>query len=245
MMTRTITWPKRRVRHSTRALATALLATLSLAALAIPTKAFAASEIHLSDGQTFDLSQANDATTIYVDESGDYRLTGSSSKVLVDVRVPRGQHASIVLDGVTLAPSDDAPGTIGEARSPITVRNAGGSVSLVSAAGTTSTITGFGDAPAIQKMGTKTELTFKTEDPADAGTIIARVDASATGACAIGAYDTQKASVPAMTGNIIFESGIVEAYGSAGDGTESSGGAGIGGGYGSVGRRRHRRRLRR
>lgn len=232
MMTRTITWPKRRVRHSTRALATALLATLSLAALAIPTKAFAASEIHLSDGQTFDLSQANDATTIYVDEAGDYRLTGSSNKVLVDIQVPQGQHSSIVLDGINLAPNDGAPGTTGEARSPITVRNTGGNASLVSAAGTTSAITGFGDAPAIQKVGTKTELTFKTEDPASTGTIVARVDASATGACAIGAYGTQKASIPAMTGNIIFESGVVEAYGAAGDGSESSGGAGIGGGYG-------------
>lgn len=120
MMTTAFTWPKRRVRHSTKALAAALLATLSLASLGMPTRAHAQSNIRLTAGQTFDLSQATGATTIRIDAAGSYTLTGSSSRAIVDIQIPKGQAATVTLDEVTLAPSDDAPGKPGSARPAIT-----------------------------------------------------------------------------------------------------------------------------
>lgn len=213
-----------------------LVAVLFAALLVVPGKAFAADEVHLQDGQTYDLSQVQSATCVYVDTSGTFKLVGSSSKVLVDVQVPKGRSATIVLDGVTLTPGADAPGDSDDARSAIAVRdtdNGGGQVSLVSAAGTTSKIEGCKNKPAIQKLGTKAELVFKTEDPSNAGTIVARADSSAFRTCAIGAYGSYTEKVANTAGNIVFESGSVEAYGSLGDGTGSSGGAGIGANAGS------------
>lgn len=91
-------------------------------------------------GQTLDLSQATDATTIRIDAAGSYTLTGSSSRAIVDIQIPKGQAATVTLDEVTLAPSDDAPGKPGSTRAAITVSDAnisitGGTVSAVASDG--------------------------------------------------------------------------------------------------------------
>lgn len=163
----------------------------------MPAKAFAAQSVHLKDGDVFDLSQVTDATYVYVDTSGEFKLTGSSGKVLVDVQLSEGQSAKISLDSVTLAPNGDAPGASDDDRSAITVKdtnNGGGEVVLASVA----------------------------------GTIKAYADPSTFRACAIGAYGSQLGNIANTAGNIVFESGAVEAYGSLGNGNAGSGGAGIG-----------------
>lgn len=168
---------------------------------------------------------------MYVDTSGEFKLIRSSDKVLVDVQLSEGQSAKISLDGVTLAPNGDAPGASDDDRSAITVKdtnNGGDEVVLASVAGTISTIKGYKNKPAIQKLDTKTKLTFATEPGGEPGTIKAYADPSAFRTCAIGAYCSQLGNIANAAGNIVFESGVVEAYGSLGNGNAGSGGAGIG-----------------
>ena len=207
------------------------IATLFVVLCLAPGKAFAAKSVHLKDGETFDLSQVKTATRVYIDTAGDFTLTGSSSKVLVDIQIPEGDYASVMLDGVTLTPNGSAPGASYNDRSAITIKdtkNGGGEVELMSAANTTSTITGYKNKPAIQKSGTKTKLRFTTENLTQPGTIVARADSSAFRTCAIGAYGSVAKKVMNTAGNIEFWAGNIEAYGSPGGGTGGSGGAGIG-----------------
>lgn len=207
-----------------------LAAALLAAALVVPGKAFAANEVHLQDGQTYDLSQVESATCVYVETSGTFKFIGSSSLVFVDVQVPEGQSATIVLDGVTLTPGADASGGSDDGCSAISIKdtdNGGGQVALVSASASRSLISGYGNKPAIQKSGTKTKLVFKTEDPNNPGEIQARASDASFRTCGIGAYGSHSKSVSDTAGNIVFESGDIVAYGSTG-GSSDSGGAGIG-----------------
>ena len=172
------------------------------------------------DVTTIDIGGKGANTTIKITEPGAYRLTGSSSKVWVDVKV--GDVDLYLADGLNMTPGISA--NTGASCPSIKIEEAGGTVNIISEAGANAYLSSYLSAPAIQKEGNKTKLVFKTADPANPGTITAKApDASCSAGIGSRLYviDTSKAS----TGNMVFESGKVIAYG----GTNA---AGIGGGSG-------------
>ena len=193
-----------------------------------PQRAYAYQDVYLENGQTYNLSSAGKATWLHIDKGGVFTLTGSSHRVLVDVSIPRGQTASIILDGVTIDPDGSAPGVAWADRSGITISETGGAVKLLSQSNTVSRVTGYGPRPAIRKDGTSTQLVFATTDPARLGTIIATASSSSFRTSGIGAYTPNAFHNSGNTfGNVVFESGRIEAYGSRGN-SLTTGGPGIG-----------------
>ena len=172
------------------------------------------------DVTTIDIGGKGANTTIKITEPGAYRLTGSSSKVWVDVKV--GDVDLYLADGLNMTPGISA--NTGASCPSIKIEEAGGTVNIISEAGANAYLSSYLSAPAIQKEGNKTKLVFKTADSSNPGTITAKApDSSCSagiGSC-LYVIDTSKAS----TGNMVFESGKVIAYG----GTNA---AGIGGGSG-------------
>ena len=173
-----------------------------------------------ADITTIDISDKGANTTIKITEPGAYRLTGSSSKTWVDVKV--GNVDLYLADGLNITPGISA--NTGASCPSIKIEEAGGTVNIISEAGANAYLSSYLSAPAIQKEGNKTKLVFKTADPSNPGTITAKAPdpscSAGIGSC-LYVIDTSKAS----TGNMVFESGKVIAYG----GTNA---AGIGGGAG-------------
>jgi|GEM_PF-1334985 len=200
-----------------------------------------ASTVVLNDGDVFDLSGVKGATYLNINKAGSYTVKGSSNKVMMTIDVPKGSRANVIFDGVTLAPTGAAPGASVNPRSAIEIEENGGDVHLISKSGTFTTIQAKGNRPAIRKDGTNTSLTFATTDPANPGTFDVHADNSAYRTCAIGCYSSLNFPVAIYhtTGNMTFESGNVNAYGSSSKPLHvleySYGGAGIGAdGFGSV-----------
>ena len=197
----------------------------------------------LTDGQTFDFSTlTSGAHYVKITSGGEYTLTGTASNAMVIIDVPEGQTAKVYLDGVKLAPNSSAPGRENN-RAAIQVTDSGGNVELISTKLTTSEFRGQGHMPAIRKDGKKTKLTFDTVDHEHRGTIKAYADNGGYRTCAIGCYSPNVyglSEVWANTcGNLFFEEGIIEAWGSQHTGhvpgKRWQGGAAIGSnGYGSV-----------
>mgnify|MGYP000637804682 CR=1 FL=1 len=173
-----------------------------------------------ADITTIDISDKGANTTIKITEPGAYRLTGSSSKTWVDVKV--GNVDLYLADGLNITPGISA--NTGASCPSIKIEEAGGTVNIISETGADAYFGSYSSAPAIQKEGNKTKLVFKTADPSNPGTITAKASdpscSAGIGSC-LYVIDTSKAS----TGNMVFESGKVIAYG----GTNA---AGIGGGAG-------------
>ena len=173
-----------------------------------------------ADITTIDISGKGANTTIKITEPGAYRLTGSSSKAWIDVKV--GNVDLYLTDGLNMTPGISA--NTGASCPSIKIEEAGGTVNIISEAGANAYLSSYLSAPAIQKEGNKTKLVFKTADPSNPGTITAKAPdpscSAGIGSC-LYVIDTSKAS----TGNMVFESGKVIAYG----GTNA---AGIGGGAG-------------
>ena len=192
----------------------ALFLVCLFACFAAPSRAYAL------DVTTIDISGKGANTTIKITEPGAYRLTGSSSKVWVDVKV--GNVDLYLADGLNITPGISA--NTGASCPSIKIEEADGTVNIISEAGANAYLSSYLSAPAIQKEGNKTKLVFKTADPANPGTITAKAPdpscSAGIGSC-LYVIDTSKAS----TGNMVFESGKVIAYG----GTNA---AGIGGGSG-------------
>ena len=192
----------------------ALFLICAFACFATPSHALA------QDVTTIDISGKGANTTIKITEPGAYRLTGSSSKAWIDVKV--GNVDLYLADGLNITPGISA--NTGASCPSIKIEEAGGTVNIISEAGANAYLSSYLSAPAIQKEGNKTKLVFKTADPSNPGTITAKApDASFSagiGSC-LYVIDTSKA----YTGNMVFESGKVIAYG----GTNA---AGIGGGSG-------------
>ena len=197
----------------------------------------------LTDGQTFDFSTlTSGAHYVKITSGGEYTLTGTASNAMVIIDVPEGQTAKVYLDGVKLTPNSSAPGRENN-RAAIQVKDSGGNVELISTKLTTSEFHGQGHMPAIRKDGKKTKLTFDTVDHEHRGTIKAYADNGGYRTCAIGCYSPNVyglSEVWANTcGNLFFEEGIIEAWGSQHTGhvpgKRWQGGAAIGSnGYGSV-----------
>ncbi len=210
-----------------------LIAALLL--LITPGVAYAARSVTLSDNETYDLSSVKGATNLYIKAGGTYTLTGSTDKVLLYIDVPQGQSATVHFSGQTsLAPRGNAPGVSWADRSAITIGETGGEVVLMSDVGSVARLYGYGDVPALRKDGTSTKLRFRTQDPKNPGTISVVADQKAYRTCAIGGYGrlVNWGAKDNVAGEMYFESGYVEAYGSSANyvpGVGSGGGAAIGG----------------
>jgi len=197
----------------------------------------------LTDGQTFDFSTlTTGAHYVKIVSGGEYTLKGTASNSMVIIDVPEGQTAKVYLDGVKLTPDSSAPGKENN-RAAIQIMDSGGNVELISTKLTTSEFHGQGHMPAIRKDGKKTKLIFDTADHEHRGTIKAYADNAGYRTCAIGCYSPNVyglSEVWANTcGNLFFEEGIIEAWGSQHTGhvpgKRWQGGAAIGSnGYGSV-----------
>lgn len=186
--------------------------------VSMPHQAYAAQDRTMRDGETLDLSSISDATNLHIATGGDYYFKGSTNKTLLYVDAPAGSTATIhFIADTTISATSQAPGSSKDSRSAITVADTGGEVILESSPGTKTVLSGKGNMPALRKDGTSTALRFRTMDPANAGTISVSADSSASRTCAIGCWGTyygmQQTNV---TGNIHFESGSIEAYGSSG-----------------------------
>lgn len=201
----------------------------------------------LTPGQTFDFSTlTSGAHYVKITSEGEYTLKGTASNAMVIIDVPEGQTAKVYLDGVKLAPDSSAPGTENN-RAAIQIMDSGGNVELISTKLTTSEFHGQGHMPAIRKDGKETKLTFDTVDHEHRGTIKAYADKDGYRTCAIGCYSPNVYGLSEAwantCGNLFFEEGIIEAWGSQHTsspyatvlGRRWQGGAAIGSnGYGSV-----------
>ena len=204
-------------------------------------EASSVNEVHLKDGDVYDITPCPKNTIIYIDDktasrkdTGEVTLFGVSEKVWVNISVSKGKTVNVKLaDGLTITPSSaSASGTgkgndtLGHSRAGIYIdetKHAGGIVLLTSKKDAkvivgSYTALGWQAVPAIMKNDSKTTLVFNTEDPSDPGTIVAQVTDAGhfTGACAIGAFGHGSgghASSSYTVGNILFQAGYIRAYG--------------------------------
>lgn len=175
-------------------------------------------EIYLTNGQTYDVGTAKSNTTVYINSPGTYTLTGQSSKVRIVIS--SGDVNVYLADGLKITPGITA--YVGSRTSAIYVNDQGGTVKLISKAGANVYLSSYLGTPAIRKDGTNTQLVFETEDVNNPGTITAK-SAAGSKSPGIGCIGTLVGREE--TGNIVFNSGNVNAIG-------AYTAAGIGGGDG-------------
>lgn len=192
------------------------------------------SSVVMKDGGSYNISDYAKATTLVCDAGGTYYLSGTSSKTILDVKVPSGQTATFYLNNMSMTPSEAAPGGSSNKVPAILVEETGGTVNLCTLPEVTATFSSKGAAPAIRKDGRSTKLVFSTRNPNDPGTLIARASKKATRTCGIGGGKHFTHLDDHVTGNMTFESGNIEAYGSHGYNsiTAGTGGPGIGASWG-------------
>ncbi len=209
--------------------------------------AFARTSVHLTNGQSYDISTAGKNTVVYIDDNtasgsggvGTVELKGKSTYVWVNISVSKGKTVYVKLaDGLTIKPGKNSSygtgpwyNTLGKSRSGIYVdetKKSGGVVHLTSEKNAKIIVDShkefaYENVPAIMKNNTKTKLIFDTEDPSSPGTIIAKPTSSKNTAdtCAIGAFGHGFLGIAYSShtaGNIEFKSGNIEAYGERGGG---------------------------
>lgn len=222
---------------------------VAVAAACINTSDVSAGSWHkkyLSPGQTYDVSDAEWNTTVYINKPGNYTLKGQSEKCKVVVQ--SGGVNIYLEDGLEIDPGIKA--NIGVETASLIIEDMDGTVKLISKKGAKAYFGGYLLAPAIEKVGYNSKLVFETEEPSNPGTITA-YRSNASNSAGIGT--AFRLSIPVTTGNMEFNSGNVIAtggYSSAGIGGGSNGsvykivinggnvkatggshGTGIGGGY--------------
>ncbi len=209
----------------------------------------ASTTVTLNPGDTYDFSLKSNykkygAFYVDINKGGAYTLKGSASNAILRIDPPKGETALVYLNGVQLTPNDEAPGTLAQ-REAVLIGERGGTVRLHAKEdqSTYNLFTGQGDIPAIRKDNTTTELVFTADS--DNNKIVARADPEGFRTCAIGCWTPNEGILSRLnsktTGNIRFERGTVEAWGSRSKtirtvGYDSwDGGVGIGAnGFGSV-----------
>ncbi|MDO4176306.1 MAG: InlB B-repeat-containing protein [Bacillota bacterium] len=169
--------------------------------------------VNMEPGGTYNVSDAKKNTTVRIDKDGEFCLTGSSKYCRV---VVGSSNATIILDNLDLRPGIYS--NVGSRTGSITINDQGGTVTLVSKEGSINNFASYMGAPAIRKDSPKTKLVFETENPDNPGTINA-VPNSSAGTPGIGCLGGSGN----VAGNIVFNSGTVNARG-------TKGGAGIGAG---------------
>lgn len=163
-------------------------------------------EVHLKNGQSYDVSSAKNNTTVYIKEPGSYTLSGSSSKMRL--LIESGNVTVYLANGLKITPGIFS--YVGIRTAAISVGDQGGTVKLVSKAGSSSYFGSYLTAPAIRKDGRNTKLIFETEDSRNPGTIeaVAEISGSSAG---IGGVCQIIGSLE--TGSMVFNSGNIIAKG--------------------------------
>ncbi|MBR2547093.1 MAG: hypothetical protein IKF07_02730 [Eubacterium sp.] len=183
-------------------------------------------EYVLVPGDTFDCSDAGMHTSVYIKEPGEYTIKGKSetTRILVESVGVKLYLA----DGLNLNCGLLADHGLGA--SPINIGleegEKEGQVEIISMKDADIYLEGYLD-PAIRKEGTSTQLIFETEDRDHPGTITAKGGRLSAG---IGSSDST-INIQPTTGNMVFKSGNIVAYGGASADGYEGGGAGIGSGY--------------
>ncbi len=191
----------------------------------LPQDAYAETTIYLKNGQTYNVYERADwkkhgAIQVEITEAGVYRIEGyptddNVTNTCLSIDAPKDSDVVVFLKDVRLAPNDHAPGKKGGNRSAIRIHDRGGTVRLISDS-PNNYFEGMGLCPAIRKDGTDTKLIFTASD--DNNKIIAKADPDGyrvpgIGCLSLGSYLDPR-SKHIWTGNIYFEKGIIEAWGS-------------------------------
>ena len=168
-------------------------------------------EIVLEPGSSTDVKKAGQSTLYIINAPGSYTLSGKTEKAHVVVKTG---DVKLYVDGLTMTPGFYALPRAGVDCPAIEIEDFSGTVELISKAGTTSTFSSYRHAAPIQKDGLKTKLVFKTEDETNPGTINSNVTTDFySRAAGIGAPYRGLIRVDCSVGNMVFESGIVNAEG--------------------------------
>ncbi len=172
----------------------------------------------MSPGESYDIGKAKSNTTIYITKPGTYELSGHSKKCCVEIS--SGDVVLYLKDGLNIDTS--ILSQVGQCSPGITIGDQGGTVTICTRSGATAKISGYLGGAAIQKDGRNTKLVFTTEDPGNPGTLNVIGSNSIEGGAGIGT-SSHAMFTGRTTGNIVIESGNINARG----GVNS---AGIGGG---------------
>ena len=189
-----------------------------------------AQKMIMQPGQTYNISDYNKATWLLASQPGTYMVTGESTKTLMEISAPANGEIEIIFSNTRMIATKDCPGLPADRRSVIKIRDQGdgGTVRLKSAPRSDNYFRAKGGEPCIRKDSTKSKLIFDTENPDDPGTMEVHADAKAVKTSAIGCFST--VGEYHTFGNVVFEAGIVEAYGS--ENSSFGGGPGIGADFG-------------
>lgn len=218
----------RRIAATTLALALATLA-CTFALAAAPTMALADEEGSSSvdakwhshtiyPGETYDIGSAKRNTTVYIKKPGAYYLHGSSSSMHLEIS--SGDVTLYLNDGLDI--NTGIYSNVGQCSPGIIIGDQGGTVTICTRKNAVAKVSGYLGGAGIQKDGTNTKLVFTTEDPNNPGKLIVKGSNSIEGGAGIGT-SSHAMFTSRTTGNIVIESGIIEATGYVNS-------AGIGGG---------------
>ena len=169
--------------------------------------------VTMKDGGVYDIGSYKKATWLVCSTSGTFTVKGQSSKTMMVINAAEGLDMTIIFDNVRLVATKDCPGALANARSAIEIKGDGGTVTLCSAPGSENYFRAKGGRPCIRKDTTGVKLIFSTVDENNPGTMEVHADPNAHCTCAIGCYGTL--SVHNTFGNCVFQSGNIQAYGSA------------------------------
>lgn len=166
----------------------------------------------LASSQTvfYDVSKAGLHTNYRITESGNYYLSGRSNSVSICVEPREGAIINIYLEGnLRIDPTWSGRRGILTATPAISVGEAkDATVNIIAMEETNAYLGGYYGAAAVRKNGTATRLVFSTLAPDGSGKITAV--GSSHGSCPGIGVDAGKGTVG---GNIVFESGTIEARG--------------------------------
>lgn len=158
------------------------------------------------------------ATWLVASQSGTYHITGTSHKTLLEIKVGDNDDIRIVFRETYMTATKDCPGLPADARSVIRIvpkkgYTGGGKVTLLSEGATVANyFRSKGGVPCLRKDDARIQLILSTVDPDHPGILQFYADEDAGRAAGIGCYSTS--TNHGTFGNVIFESGYVEAYGS-------------------------------
>ena len=199
-------------------------------------------ERSMDPGETLDISQLSDPTTIVISKPGTYVLRGSSTRCMLYIHAPANENITVIFgdpsgadDEFRLVATKDGPGFWTVSREAVCAYgDKGSTITLMSAPGThcyfrskADAIPRLGSPPAIEKYSPKRaqfDLIFDTVDPERPGTIEAVADHNGWWAAGIGGHTDESLEDNNNLDRVTFRNGIIIARGSKAQG----GGPGIG-----------------
>ena len=156
------------------------------------------------------------ATWLVASKSGTYHITGTSQKTLLEIKVGDNDDIRIVFKETYMTATKDCPGLPADARSAIRIvpkkgYTGGGKVTLLSEGETANYFRSKGGVPCLRKDNTGIQLILSTVDPSHPGILQFYADEEAGRAAGIGCYSGSTNANHGTFGNVIFESGYIDA----------------------------------